>query len=95
MKLLVEVIDAQSLNLKDGKIFNSAFVQDETQNQLSKTITILKNQNPISYQKLSFNILFFNRKYSVGSVYTREDFLTVCEFFARTMSRKLIRKLIK
>ncbi|EEF49182.1 FT-interacting protein 1 [Ricinus communis] len=56
MKLVVEVVDAHDLMPKDGEGSASTFVEVDFQNQLSKTITVPKNLNPIWNQKLVFDL---------------------------------------
>ncbi|XP_015871531.3 FT-interacting protein 1 [Ziziphus jujuba] len=55
MKLVVEVVDAHDLMPKDGEGSASAFVEVDFENQISRTISIPKNLNPIWNQKLFFN----------------------------------------
>lgn len=65
MKLVVEVIDAHYLMPKDEEGSSSAFVEIDSENQLSKTTTIPKNLNPFCYQKIFFN---FNHNHSITEV---------------------------
>lgn len=72
MNLVVEVVDAHDLMPKDGEGSANPFEEVDFQNQLSKTITISKNLNPVWNQKLLFDIeetKFHNHLFIQVSVY--------------------------
>lgn len=55
VKLVVEVVDAYDLIPKDGQGSATAFVEVDFLNQLSKTLTVSKNLNPVWNQRLVFD----------------------------------------